>query len=102
MRALEYRATGYTLTRSERFTALLPHDGQTGFSAMFYSRLGPALSELSKVTSLTPDQQKAVQATVGSATPTLVLAYGQPDRIELASTGNPFGVSLEKLLMRQH
>ena len=101
-RALEYRATGYTLTRSERFTALLPHDGQTGFSAMFYSRLGPALSELSKVTSLTPDQQKAVQATVGSSTPTLILAYGQPDRIELASTGNPFGMNMERLLMRKH
>ncbi len=101
-RALEYRATGYTLTRSERFTAQLPHDGQTGFSAMFYSRLGPALAELSKVTSLTPEQQKTIQGTVGSSTPTLVLLYGQPDRIELASTGNPFGMNLERLLMRQH
>ncbi len=102
LRALEFRATGYTLTRSERFTALLPHDGQTGFSAMFYSRLGPALSALSGAASLTPDQQKAIQATVGSATPTLILAYGQPDRIELASTGNPFGISLEGLLTHQH
>ncbi len=101
-RALEYRATGYTLTRSERFTAQLPHDGQTGFSAMFYSRLGPALAELSKVTSLTPEQQKTIEGTVGSSTPTLVLVYGQPDRIELASTGNPFGMNLERLLMRQH
>lgn len=98
LRALEYRTTGYTLTRSERFTALLPHDGQTGFSAMFYSRLGPALSALSGKVALTPEQQKALQATVGSATPTLVLAYGQPDRIELASIGNLFGLRLEQLL----
>ena len=69
---------------------------------MFYSRLGPALAELSKVTSLTPEQQKTIQGTVGSSTPTLVLVYGQPDRIELASTGNPFGMSMERLLMRQH
>ena len=101
-RALQYRSTGYTLTRSERFTAQLPHDGQTGFSAMFYSRLGPALAELSKVATLTPEQQKTIQATVGSSAPTLILAYGQPDRIELASTGNPFGMNLERLLMRQH
>ncbi len=98
LRALEYRATGYTLTRSQRFTALLPHDGQTGFSALIYSRLGPALSALSSKVAKTPEQQKALEATIGAATPSLILAYGQPDRIELASTGNPFGLKFEQLL----
>jgi ferric-dicitrate binding protein FerR (iron transport regulator) len=102
LRALEYRTTGYTLTRSPKFTALLPHDGQTGFSAMFYSSLGPALSAISGKIPLTPEQQKALQATAGSATPTLVLAYGQPDRIELAGIGNLFGMRLEQLLIQRH
>jgi hypothetical protein len=98
LRALEYRTTGYTLTRSPGFTALLPHDGQTGFSAMFYSRLGPALSALSGKVALAPDQQKTLEAAAGSATPSLVLVYGQPDRIELASIGNLLGLRLEQLL----
>jgi hypothetical protein len=98
LRALEYRATGYTLTRSQKFTALLPRDGQTGFSAMFYSSLGGALSAVSGSVALTPEQQKALQAAAGSATPSLVLAYGQADRIELASIGNPFGMRLDHLL----
>jgi len=102
LRALEYRTTGYTLARSQKFTALLPHDGQTSFSAMFYSSLGGALSALSGVAALAPEQQKAFQAVAGSAAPSLVLAYAQPDRIELASTGNPFGMRLEQLLMHQH
>jgi len=98
LRALEYRATGYTLTRSQRFIALLPHDGQTGFSALFYHRLGEAAASVASHLDLTPAQQKALEATAGSATPALVVAYGQPDRIELASTGNPFGLRLEQLL----
>jgi len=101
LRALEYRTTGYTLTRSQKFIALLPHDGQTGFSAMFYSRLDTALSVLSGSAALTPEQQKALQATAGSATPSLVVAYGQPDRIELATTGSLFGLRLEQLLALQ-
>jgi hypothetical protein len=92
LRALEYRTTGYTLPRSQGFLALLPHDGQTGFSAMFYQHVGPAISALA------PAQQKALGALAASAKPSLVLAYGQPDRIELASVGNLFGLSLEQLL----
>ena len=92
LRALEYRTTGYTLPRSQGFLALLPHDGQTGFSAMFYQHMGPAISALA------PAQQKALGALAASAKPSLVLAYGQPDRIELASVGNLFGLSLEQLL----
>lgn len=87
LHALEYRTTGYTLARSQRFTALLPRDGQTGFSAMFYTRLDTALAAL-----------PGAAAAAGSATPSLVLVYGQPDRIELASTGSLFGLRLEQLL----
>jgi hypothetical protein len=98
LRALEYRTTGYTLTRSPKFIALLPHDGETDFSAMFYHRLGGALTLLSGKVPLTADQRKALDATAGSAAPSLVLLYGQKDRIELASAGSFFGLRLEQLL----
>jgi hypothetical protein len=98
LRALEYRTTGYSLVRSQKFTALLPHDGQVGFSAMFYQTLGTALGPLANSGVLTPQQRKMLTAAAGAAGPSLVLAYGQPDRIELASAGAFFGLHLEHFL----
>jgi hypothetical protein len=97
-RALGYRSTGYSLVRSAKFTALLPRDGHTDFSAMFYHTLGTALSSLAGNVTLTPEQQKSLQAAAAAAGPALVLAYGQPDRIELASSGTFFGLRIEQLL----
>ncbi|HVX67534.1 MAG TPA: FecR domain-containing protein [Bryobacteraceae bacterium] len=94
LRAVEYRTTGYTLTRSEKFTKLLPRDGHTDFSAMVYQTLATALGPLADQLSLTPEQR----STIAAAGPSLVLAYGAPDRIELASAGTFFGLRLEQLL----
>jgi hypothetical protein len=98
LRALEYRTTGYTLTRSAGFAALLPHDGQTGFSAMLYTKLNGALSALSGLSALAPGQRQALAAAAASATPSLVVAYAQPDRIELAGMGSLFALRLDQLL----
>ncbi len=94
VRSLQYRATGYSLPKSAKFTALLPRDGHTNFSAMVYHALGGIMKGFSGV--LTPEQQKALQA-VASDTPTLVLAYGEQNRIEIASRGTMFGFRPEQL-----
>ena len=94
LRAMEYRTTGYTLTRSEKFTKLLPRDGHTDFSAMVYQTLATALGPIADQITLTPEQRSSLAA----AGPSLVLAYGEQDRIELASAGTFFGLRLEQLL----
>ena len=92
---MEYRTTGYTLPRSEKFTKLLPRDGHTDFSAMVYQTLATALGPIAdQIAALT---SRAAQLAC-RAGPSLVLAYGAQDRIEFASAGTFFGLRLEQLL----
>ena len=99
--AISQRSTGYSLTRSAGFKALLGRDGYSNFSAILYQNfaavVGPLAGKLSATGALTPDQQKAIDTLKANAAPTLIYAYGQPDRIEVASTGSFFGVNLDAL-----
>ena len=99
--AISQRSTGYTLTRSTGFKALLGRDGYSNFSAILYQNfaavVGPLAGKLSATGALTPDQQKAIDTLKANAAPTLIYAYGQPDRIEVASTGSFFGMNLDAL-----
>src|SRR5258708_25221585 len=95
------RAKGFTLTGSGGFKALLGRDGYSNFSAILYQNFskiaGPLAGTLSATGALTPEQQKALDALKANVAPTLIYAYGQPDRIEVASTGSFFGVNLDAL-----
>jgi hypothetical protein len=99
--AISQRATGFTLTRSAGFKALLGRDGYSNFSAILYQNFaavaGPLAGKLSATGALTPERQKALDTLRANAAPTLIYAYGQPDRIEVASTGSFFGVNLDAL-----
>lgn len=83
--AIQNRASGYTLTRSATFTALIPHDQYANFSAAVYynaSNLAPLLEQFSK--------QPAVQQLAANLKPTLIAAYGENDRITFATSGSLF------------
>ncbi|HEY1402907.1 MAG TPA: FecR domain-containing protein [Pyrinomonadaceae bacterium] len=104
-RALQYRESGVSLVTSARFTAALPEDGNTNFSAVFYHNLAPLLQPLAgaigdRAGSLNEDQQKAIAAFAANSQPTLAYAYAQGDRITLAANteGGPFGLSPGSLL----
>ena len=101
LRAIQARETGYTLGRSSKFMALLPHDGQANFSGLVYHDLGSVVGPAVKMIegALNPEQRKALAAAVPTSGPTLVLVYGERDRIQLASTGSFLGLSIEKLLL---
>ena len=98
--AINNRQTGYTLTRSQMFRSLLPRDGYTSFSGVMFfnaaSTLGPILDQLKQAA--TPEQRKSIEAYTANSTPTLIYAYGEPDRITLASTGSFFGMNIGTLL----
>lgn len=90
-RALDGRASGHTLPRSHRFTALLPQDSQVNFSAIGYQNLGgmigPMLQHLRGVAGqLGPEQLGLLETISGNTGATLAFAYGEADRITVAAS----------------
>ncbi|MEP6537898.1 MAG: FecR domain-containing protein [Bryobacteraceae bacterium] len=101
-RAMRIHDNGNSLQRSNRFTSLLPSDGQTNFSAMVYynlSKFADTMAGAADATSaVTAEQKRAIRELADGMKPTLIYAYGQPDQIEIASTGNILGLGLDNAL----
>jgi FecR protein/Putative zinc-finger len=101
-RAIQSRQTGYTLTHSAGFQALLPNDGYTNFSAIFYHNLGPVVGPLAAQVkasgALTRQQQQSIDALTANSAPGLIYAYGETDRIVVASNTGFMGFDLGTLL----
>jgi len=101
-RAIQNREVGYTLTRSQNFRAQLPNDGYTNFSAILYHNLGAALTpfvrELKASGKLTPQRQQSLDTLAADSAPGLIYAYGEPDRIVVASSSGFLGLNLNGLL----
>jgi hypothetical protein len=101
-RAIQSREAGYTLAKSASFQALLPSDGYTNFSAIFYHNIGPVVgplaAQLKSSGALTRQQQQSVDALTANSAPGLIYAYGQPDRIVVASNTGFMGFDLGTLL----
>ncbi|MGD0049496.1 MAG: FecR domain-containing protein [Bryobacteraceae bacterium] len=103
-RALDLKAAGTSITRSERFMALTPRDHYANFSAVLYQNLGASLGPLAGMFSGMagahrgqPGQPSPVDR-LGNLKPSLIAAYGAPDRITVASSGDILGSRLEALL----
>jgi len=105
-RAIQDRQAGYTLTHSPTFQALLPSDGYTNFSAIFYHNIGPVvgplLEQIKAVGTLTPQQQQSIAALQANTAPGLIYVYGEPDRIVVASNTGFMGFDLGTLMTMGH
>jgi len=101
-RAIQNRQAGYTLTRSQVFQSQLPTDGYTNFSAILYhniaSALTPLTEQLKTLGNLTADEQKELDTLKANAAPGLIYAYGEPDRIVVASSTGFMGLNLDSFL----
>ncbi|HEY5883957.1 MAG TPA: FecR domain-containing protein [Pyrinomonadaceae bacterium] len=104
-RSVRLQAAGYTLLRSNRFTAGLPADGNANFSAVFYHNLAPLVQPFadkiaSTAGSLPQEQQQAIKAMAADMPPTLAYAYAKGDSITFAANteGGPFGLSPATIL----
>ncbi|MGH9593670.1 MAG: hypothetical protein ACRD5L_11300, partial [Bryobacteraceae bacterium] len=68
------------------------------FSALAYYNLGltvgPVVDQLKATGLLTPEQQQQVAALTSNRAPTLVYAYGEPQRILVGSRGGITGLGL--------
>lgn len=101
-RAIQSREAGFTLSHSSGFQALLPNDGYTNFSAIFYHNIGPVVGPLAQQLkssgALSPQQQQSLDALTANSAPGLIYAYGEPDRIVVASNTGFMGFDLGTLL----
>ncbi len=102
-KALDYHNSGVNLTHSSRFTAGLPADGNTNFSALVYHNLAPLVQPFADRIpngAQSGEPQKAIATMAANMQPTLAYAYAFGDRVEFASNteGGPFGLSPATLL----
>src|ERR1035441_3860185 len=100
-RALQVKAAGTSIARSASFLSMEPRDGHVNFSAVVYQNLGTTLAPLAGLleafgrggrSPLIPLQD------LGNLKPSLIAAYGEPDRITVASNRNMLGKSMTDLL----
>lgn len=83
--AIETHANGTSLARSASFRALLPSDNQANFSGMLYQNLNPILKPLAS--QLNSGQLALLQQLAADSKPSVMCAYGENDRIQVASSG---------------
>jgi hypothetical protein len=104
--AIRDRQSGYTLTHSSTFQALLPNNGYTSFSAILYHNIGPVVGplvdQIKSVGTLTAQQQQSIAALQANTAPGLIYAYGEPDRIVVASDTGFMGFDLGTLMTMGH
>jgi ferric-dicitrate binding protein FerR (iron transport regulator) len=105
-RAIQTREAGYSLTHSSTFQALLPSDGYTNFSAIFYHNVGPVIGPLAEKLkasgALTAQQRRSIDALTANSAPGMIYAYGEPNRIVVASNTGFMGFDLGTLLTMGH
>lgn len=104
--AIRDRQAGNTLTHSPTFQALLPSDGYTNFSAIFYHNIGPVVGplvdQIKAVGKLTAQQQKSIATLQANTAPGLIYVYGEPERIVVASDTGFMGFDLGTLMTMGH
>jgi hypothetical protein len=104
--AIQTRQAGYTLPHSSTFQSLLPDDGYTNFSAIFYHNtgpmVGPLVEQLKASGTLTQKQRQSIDALTANSGPGLIYAYGEPDQIVVASNTGFMGLDLGMLFTMGH
>jgi ferric-dicitrate binding protein FerR (iron transport regulator) len=105
-RAIQIQQSGYSLPKSSTFQSLLPQDGYTNFSAIFYHNVGPVVGpiadQLKSSGALTAQQQQSINLLKANSAPGLIYAYGQSNQIVVASNTGFMGLDLGTLLTMGH
>ncbi|MCM2268999.1 MAG: FecR domain-containing protein [Thermoanaerobaculia bacterium] len=100
--AIAHRDAGTHLVASQAFRDLLPSDAETDFSALVWQNFGGATGPLGQLlgSALPAAEREQLEALSKEIGPTLVLAYGDADRVRMVARGGagPLGLSFEKLL----
>lgn len=100
-RALQAKASGAGITRTTMFTSMIPRDHYADFSAVVYQNLGNTLAPLAGLLGALAPSHADAHAPIPNMSnlkPFLIAAYGEPDRITIASNGDVPGMSLNNFL----
>jgi len=100
-RALQVKTGRASITHSANFVSLLPRDHYNNFSALIYQNLGTTLAPIiSLFGGMVPQGRGGanMMQTLGNMKSTMIAAYGEPDRISVATSGNLMGMSLSNLI----
>jgi hypothetical protein len=102
IKALQVKTSGTSITHSTRFASMVPRDRNMNFSALIYQNLGSTLAPIagllgSFIPAGNADQSKMLQ-NLGNMKPLLIAAYGEQDRISVATSGDMIGMSLTNLM----
>ena len=100
-RALQVKTGRASITHSATFVSLLPRDHYNNFSALIYQNLGTTLAPIiSLFGGMVPQGRGGanMMQTLGNMKSTMIAAYGEPDRISVATSGNLMGMSLSNLI----
>jgi hypothetical protein len=89
MDALKTHTSGTSLGRSAAFRALLPKDQNENYSAVAYQNLSPVLNPV--LQQFSGESADAIRKLAADARPTAICAFGQENRIEVASDSRLFG-----------
>ncbi len=101
-RAIRFRDSGYSITDSSRFTALLPADGRNNFSALIYQDLSSVMSSVAEGLAkgqLTDEQRGTLEGLQAESAPMLGYAYGDKSSILIAASSENDALSSVLLYM---
>jgi ferric-dicitrate binding protein FerR (iron transport regulator) len=94
-RALQVKTSGTSISRSTQFVSMEPRDHYNNFSALIYQNLGTTLAPIVGVLGAFANRgggNNPLNA-LGNMKPMMIGAYGEPDRISIATTGDLMGIN---------
>lgn len=99
LRALQVRDSGNTFSRSAKFLGLLPKDPHTNVSGLVYQDLQSVAAPLAQ--NLPAAEAQSLQVIAANARPSVLVVYGDEDRIELATASRFFGFDVNTAALSQ-
>lgn len=91
--AIRTRENGNSISRSEKFRALLPTDQHANVSGLVYQDLAPVIAPIAN--QISAKELQSLQTIVANSEPMLVCAYGGENQIEVASNSKTLGFDLK-------
>jgi hypothetical protein len=96
-RALEAKSSRISLLHSSQFAALAPRDHYADFSGVIYQNLGPTIAPMAGLLGSFLPKPGMVKE-LSRMKPGLIAAYGEPDRLTVATGSNVLGGSLTDMM----